>query len=150
MLLYLFRFVADMGSSGLRVGGAMTRRSSMRPAFSAEEIMSLFRYYIWSSKRRAVKEAFRDAGPRTTLRLIGKGYLGGTNEMRFDAATSDILPMIDAKLSGAVTLEQEHDAANEQRRLLQPYFATEPYGLFSVTLAPGEVGGVVVSSTESR
>ena len=79
-------------------------------------------------------------GPRTTLRIIGRGYLGGTVEMRFDASTPDILPIIEAKLSGTVTKENEEVAANEQHRLLSPHFRGEPYALFSVTPASGEGG----------
>lgn len=116
----------------------------MQPSFTEEEILSLFRHYIWNSKKRAVKETFRDARERATLRIIGKAYFGRTVEITIRAATSDLLPAVEAKLSGTVSWDEEQAAAKEQKRLLAPHFKEEPYALFSVQSRTGQ-GGVVVT-----
>ena len=86
---------------------------------------------------------FRAPGEKTTLRLVGRGYMGPTVELTFKFATGDIMPLVDMAVNHDVPEYMRNEIEKDYQRLVQPHFAEPPYGVISVQAPAGE-GGVVV------
>ncbi len=65
----------------------------METKVSNKDVKSILCHFLWDSKKSGLMQMFSTPGGNTTLRLVGRGYMGLTVEFKF--ATDDILPLVE-------------------------------------------------------